>query len=105
MTVGQQANLDCLWPQRPQCRHQTLQDPSHSPCTMSIVPRGMHQEHHICQAARTPWALCDGALRTPHALPNRREGEDIGVPRFQSCHTLGARDPRKCLGRCRHFLA
>lgn len=82
MTVGQQANLGSLWPKRPKCRHQALQDPPHSLCTMSVVSRGMQQEDHIHQAMRTCWVLCDRGFRTPYTPLDRDQGEDIGDPRL-----------------------
>lgn len=71
MTVGQEADLDGLWPERPECRHQVLQGSLHSLRAMSIVSSGMHQEYHIHQATGTCWALCDGGLRTPYTVPDR----------------------------------
>lgn len=71
MAVGQQANLDRLWPKRPKRRHQALQDPLRGPRTVSIIASGVQQEHHVRQATGTPWVLCDGGLRTPHTIPDR----------------------------------
>lgn len=82
MTVGQEANLDCLWPKRPKRRHQTLQGSLYSLCTMSIVLSGVQQEHHIHLAMGTHWVLCDRGLRTPYTLPDRCQGEGIGDARF-----------------------
>lgn len=70
MTVGQEANLHCLWPERPKCRHQTLQGSLCSLRTMNIVLSGMQQEHYIHQAMRTHWDMCDRGLRTPYTLPD-----------------------------------
>lgn len=47
------SNLDGLWPERPECRHQVLQGSLHSLRAMSIVSSGMHQERHIHQATGT----------------------------------------------------
>lgn len=46
-------NLDGLWPERPECRHQVLQGSLHSLRAMSVVSSGVHQEHHIHQATGT----------------------------------------------------
>lgn len=48
-------NLDGLWPKRSKRRHQTLQGPPDSLRTMSAVPGGMQQEHHIQQGL---WTHC-----------------------------------------------
>lgn len=82
MTVGQEANLDGLWPKRPKCRHQTLQGSLHSLCAMSIVSSGMQQEHHVHQAMGTHWGLCDRGLRTLYTLPDRCQGEYVGDTRL-----------------------
>lgn len=82
VAVGQQANLDRLWPKRPQCRHQALQDPPRGPRSVSIIASGVQQEYHVRQAAGTPWVLCDRGLRTPRTIPDRCQREDIGDARL-----------------------
>lgn len=77
MIVGQEANLDCMWPKGPKCRHQTPQSLLYSLGTISIVPSGVQQEHHVHQALGTHWALCDSGLRTLYTLPNGCQGEDV----------------------------
>lgn len=82
MTVGQEANLHCLRPKRPKCRHQTLQGSPHSLCTMSIVSSGMQQEDHIHQALGTHWVVCDRGLMTLYTFPDRCQGKDVGGSRL-----------------------
>lgn len=82
MAVGQEANLDGLWPKRSKRRHQTLQGPPDSLRTMSAVPGGMQQEHHVQQGLWTHWALCDSGLGVLHAILDRCQGEDVGDARL-----------------------